>query len=901
MVNRKTAILIGNTEFPKSHEELCPLPASEEDINKLDCMFTDPTLGGAESLRLIDLPHYQISTEINRVFREADRDDQVMLYYSGHAKPDIDQQLYLATVDTDLKLLMTTSICAGNLANLLRGTLCRRISIIFDLYYSSSVTESDLKSVISGFFENLKSSIREGYSLSLIVTYQSVKSESNTSDLVKTIIEGIESGAADANLDGSITTDELSGYVKKEFSINAGKPIVCYHFGSQNSFIFSKSKGQFITEKTIEKIKQRLKNSHDFDKQIILGAESILEKNQSEIEKYHQSAFKLLKEWSEDTVSNKEFLTQWYQYEGTLLPETESPKQSTALRERWDIIRNYRGTMQDLIGPTYILDQNFQFLDWNPMFDELIAKPLGLMRGRHVEDFILELDNKSEVIARSNRIFKQNIYPIVDLEPLILKTKYGKVEFKKIASRIPNDKDINLWSVNLNIVNAENSVLMWRDLRKRIKRDVNWSLYAKAYDQVLLNFDSYNELVCEMVAKVGDAKNVVDLASGTGNNTVELFNRDLNRTVWALEYNQEMLEYMWDKIARLNANAINNVNIVKGDLILSLREFDNDFFDGAIMMNALYAMEDRARCLSEIYRVLKPGSVLVYSSSTKDTDIEHLFMKIRENLNEKGLLDNSMEAIVSGAYDRHLEMLDAILYDSHDDLINYARAAGFTVDKKDIVKGAYEGAVTIVKAKKQKAIIPNDYIRPKNVKNYQEDIISDNALEQQTLNIDKVTNVFISYAHEDKVWCEKLKRYIQPITKDGDIKIWSDHDIEYGDRWRDIIKNKLEESSLALLLISVEFLNSEFIANNELPALLHAANSKGLLIIPIILERCLYNMISFKYPDPVDGPEEFKLSDFQTAGSLTKPLDTLDQPKQNVVFDEIARKIKSLSVQNGNL
>ena len=888
MANKKTAILIGNTEFPMSQNTLCPLPSSEEDINNLESILTDLSLGEAESLRLIDLPHYQISTAVNKIFREACRDDQVIFYYSGHAKLEIDQQLHLATVDTDISSYLTTSIRLKNLATMLRGSQCRRIILLLDLYYASTISPTDLENAILSCFEDFKASITEGYSLSLIASYKQINGTFTESNFVKTIIDGIENGNADANNDGSITTDELANHVTESFQKNGALPPICVNYGPQNSFIFSKSRKQFITKSSIETIKNKLETIsgyHEINKDIVQSALAILHKSQNNIEKYHQSAFKLLKEWCEDKVSEKDFLNLWFQYEGTDLPETENPKQSTALRERWDIIKKYRGSMQDLIGPTYILDQNFQFLDWNPMFDELIAKPLGLMRGLHVESFILELENTSQVIKRSNRIYKQTIYPIVDIELLVLKTKYGKVEFKKIASKIPNDKNIDLWSINLNIISAENSALMWRDLRKRIKKDVNWSLYAKAYDQVLLNFDAYNALVTEIADKLGDAKNVVDLASGTGNNTIELLNKQPNRNIWALEYNQEMLEYMWDKISTLNTNAINNINIVKGDLLLSLREFDDDFFDGAIMMNALYAMDDRAHCLREIYRVLKPGAVLVYSSSTQETDINHLFNKIRENLNQKGILDNDMEQVVSGAYERHLEMLDSILLDSHDDLINYATAAGFIINPNDVVKGAYEGAVTIVKAQKRESIISID--KP----------TTPTKTEMKTIT-PEVTRVFVSYSHEDKKWCKKLRKYIKPLTNDGTIEVWSDQDLEYGDNWQDIIHEKLDKSSIAILLISVDFLNSEFIANSELPALLHASHSEGLLIIPLILETCLYDLLEYNFPNPEMGPHKFKLSEFQSAGSLTKPLDALEKPEQNRLFDEIARKIKSISKIN---
>lgn len=885
MSNKKTAILIGSTEFPESVKELNPLPFSEGDISNLERILSNTSIGGAEVLRLIDLPHWKISTNVNKIFRDACRDDQVIFFYSGYAViPKNNPQLYLATVDTNLNLLPTTALRAGNFANLLCGTQCRRISIVLDLYYVNTINNIYLVKSISDFFENLKSSITEGYSISLIAAYQDLNQKNYESNLVKTIVGGIESGDADANQDGSITTEELSDYINKIFTSNGNNEFFCIQHGPQNSFIFSKSTSRFVTNAIIRKIKKKLitiPNNHEINRTIIQNALEILKRDHNDIEKNHQSAFKLLKEWSDDKILEKDFLNQWYQYEGTELPDTEIPRQSTELRERWDIVRKFRGPMQDLICPSYILDRNFQFLDWNPMFDELIAKPLGLLRGRHVEEFILELENKIEVIYRSNRIFQSGKFPLVDIEPLALVTKkYGLINFKKIASKIPNDKNIDLWSVNLNIINAEHETLMWRDLRKRIKKDLNWSLYAKAYDHMLLNFDSYNELVTRIVSKLGDAKNVVDLASGTGNNTIELLKNDQDRTVWALEYNQEMLEYMWDKISQLDSNATNNVNIVKGDLILSLREFDENAFDGAVMTNALYAMEDRAYCLREIYRVLKPGSFLVLSTSTQDTDIDYLFEKIRENLDQKGLLNAEMEKTVYSAYERHFDMLDSILHDSHEEVINYATAAGFQIE--EVEKNAYEGAVTIIKAKKRETVKFNESDRKE---------LNNEVILPKT----EITRVFISYAHENEEWCKALKKYLKPITLDGNIEVWSDHDIEYGDHWRNKIQSNLENTNIAILLISTDFLNSEFIINSELPCLLHEANNRGLLIIPIILEKCPYDIITFKADDPDRGPYEFKLSDLQSVGCTTNTMDKLKKHEQNELFYDIANKIKTQS------
>jgi TIR domain len=59
----------------------------------------------------------------------------------------------------------------------------------------------------------------------------------------------------------------------------------------------------------------------------------------------------------------------------------------------------------DLIGPSYTLDNTYYFSDWNPAFDMLVAKPLGLARADHCVDFIKRLENCDEVVERSKERF----------------------------------------------------------------------------------------------------------------------------------------------------------------------------------------------------------------------------------------------------------------------------------------------------------------------------------------------------------------------------------------------------------------------------------------------------------------------------------------------------------------
>jgi hypothetical protein len=67
-------------------------------------------------------------------------------------------------------------------------------------------------------------------------------------------------------------------------------------------------------------------------------------------------------------------------------------------------------------------------------------------------------------------------------------------------------------------------------------------------------------------------------------------------------------------------------------------------------------------------------------------------------------------------------------------------------------------------------------------------------------------------------------------------------------------------TKVAILLVSADFLASKFIAENELPPLLAAAQMEGAVILPVILSACPY--------------EDTELAKFQAVNSLSKPLST---------------------------
>jgi len=141
------------------------------------------------------------------------------------------------------------------------------------------------------------------------------------------------------------------------------------------------------------------------------------------------------------------------------------------------------------------------------------------------------------------------------------------------------------------------------------------------------------------------------------------------------------------------------------------------------------------------------------------------------------------------------------------------------------------------------------------------------------------TKVFISYSHEDRKWLERLNVHLKPLGLKNALEVWADDQIEPGMKWREEIDRALGAARVAVLLLSADFLASDFINDVELPALLESARAGGTDILVVVLSPILPSGEAPAMPPAVET-----LLQFQTVNNPKSPLKGLDEVKQDEVW-----------------
>ncbi len=99
-------------------------------------------------------------------------------------------------------------------------------------------------------------------------------------------------------------------------------------------------------------------------------------------------------------------------------------------------------------------------------------------------------------------------------------------------------------------------------------------------------------------------------------------------------------------------------------------------------------------------------------------------------------------------------------------------------------------------------------------------------------------NVFICYAPQDEALRSELETHLAELERGGFVRSWSARRIGAGEEWRGAIDRHLEEADMILLLISADFLASDYLYDVELRRALERRRTERTKVISILLRPC---------------------------------------------------------------
>lgn len=107
--------------------------------------------------------------------------------------------------------------------------------------------------------------------------------------------------------------------------------------------------------------------------------------------------------------------------------------------------------------------------------------------------------------------------------------------------------------------------------------------------------------------------------------------------------------------------------------------------------------------------------------------------------------------------------------------------------------------------------------------------------------------LFISYSHKDDALRAELDKHLALLRREGAIELWSDHRILPGSEFDKEISQALEAAEIILLLVSADFLASDYCFGIEMRRALERHNSGDAVVVPIILRACDWQHSPFKH------------------------------------------------------
>jgi hypothetical protein len=103
--------------------------------------------------------------------------------------------------------------------------------------------------------------------------------------------------------------------------------------------------------------------------------------------------------------------------------------------------------------------------------------------------------------------------------------------------------------------------------------------------------------------------------------------------------------------------------------------------------------------------------------------------------------------------------------------------------------------------------------------------------------------VFISYAKADEPYRKQLETHLSVLKRQGLVSLWHDEQIQLGTNKVEAVDTHLSEASIILLLVSADFLASDYCYSIEMAQALKRHEAGLVQVIPIVVRPCEWRQL----------------------------------------------------------
>jgi hypothetical protein len=216
----KIALLIGISDYGGA---LTSLPGTQADLKAMQRALSNPDVGAFDQVEVLPNPNRtEMEVAIESLFSDnRNREDLILLYFSGHGVRDDSGDLYFAVSNTQKteqgRIRTSTAVRASEVQRYMSKGRSKRQVVILDCCFSGAFARDmtvrdaeqtvDVKAQLGG----------EGRAILTSSTATQVSYEKEEAGLyTRYLVQGLETGAADKDGNGDITADELHEYTREK-------------------------------------------------------------------------------------------------------------------------------------------------------------------------------------------------------------------------------------------------------------------------------------------------------------------------------------------------------------------------------------------------------------------------------------------------------------------------------------------------------------------------------------------------------------------------------------------------------------------------------------------------------------------------------------------------------------